>query len=465
MLTHCFLSLSRPWRIACVVALLLFLLPEMALAVSFTDVVEMFKYSYGVDKMIFLGSVETVLYNLLKKRKKEVGGRGQWIISYQKQNAGVFKGMSEGATLTTRRAQPATAEATFSLIEFEAVWDVTWKMLRQAARGKDAFETAMNFMDNSIRRRVFRVINAQVCSFTGMGELAILPDADDQTTITVNSLPFIDQGMYVDLIDASDNTTKICSARTADDVDTESRTVTISGAAAAGTAAADFFTVADQITGGVSYSLHGLGAWINDVNPPTVVGNLGNINRSTTGNRFYQGNVLSNGGTLRAFTEDWLIQGENLMRERGGVQPDRYVANSNILQRYHGDLVTDRYFAYNKVQALGAGGEKVGFGREGMDLENSKDGTGTTPYILSGKPFHVEPYLRANRILGINDSHFFIGHDGVEVPTPLSEIFDDMVPYFTTTGSAKFDVWHYWEAQVLSDNPQAGIQFQDVAES
>lgn len=468
MFTMFLMSLTRRWRVALIVMLAVVLLPELAHAVAVTDVVELFKYSYGVDKMIYLGSVETVVYNLLKRKKKTVGGRGQWIISYQKQNAGHIVGMPEGATLTTKRAQPDTAEATFSLIEFQAVWDITWKMLRQAARGKDAFETAMNFMDKSIRRRVFRVINAQVCSFTGLGELAILPAADDQTTLTVNSLPFLDQGMYVDLIDATDNTTELASDRTVSAIDVQGRTVTISGGAPAGTAAGDYFVPSEQISGGTSYSLHGLGAWISNVNPPSVVGNLGNINRSTTGNEFYHGNVLSNGGTLRAFTEDLLIDGENLMRERGGVQPDRYAANGNILKRYHGDLIQDRYYAYNKgPQAVGAGGEKIGFGREGYDLEGKEDGTGKTQYTLSGKPFHCEPYFRANRILGWNDDHFFLGHDGIEVPTPLSEVFDDMVPYFQMASgpSSKFDVWHYWEAQLLSDNPQAGIQFQDIAES
>lgn len=465
MLTTMFLSLSRRWRFALMALLVLAGFPAIASAVSMSEVVEMFKYSYGVDKMLYLASVETVMWNLIKRRKKEVGGRGQWVIPRQTQNGGVFVGMAEGATLTTRRAQPDTAESLYSLVEFQAVWDVTWKMLRQASKSKQAFSTAMTFMDNSIRRRVFRVINAQICSFTGLGELAILPDADDQTTITVNSLPFQDKGMLVDLMDASDYTTVLAAARTTDSVDVQARTVGISGAAPAGTAAGDFFVPADQITGDVSYSMLGLGAWLSDANPPSVVGNIGGVNRSTAGNEDFRGNVLSNGGVLRAFTEDLLIDGENLMAQRGGLQCSRYAANDSILKRYHNDLVSDRYFAYNKIEPLGAGGQKVGFGREGMNLESTADSTGETPYTLSGKPFHVERYLRANRIIGWHDDHVFIGHDGIEVPTPLSEIFDDMVPYFTSTGSAKFDVWHYWEAQLLMDNPQAGIQWQDVAES
>lgn len=469
MLTMFLMSLTRRWRVAVLALLALVMVPSFALAVSMPEVIEMFKYSYGVDKMIYLASVETVIFNLLKRKKKRVGGRGQWIIPYRTQNGGVFRGMAEGSTLTTRRAQPDTKEAMFSLCEFQAVWDITWKMLRQASRSQDAFQTALDFMDESIRTRIFRIINSQVCSFTGLGELGILPATDDQTTITVNSLPFADQGMIVDLMDASDNVTPLAAARTVTDVSVQTLELTISGAAPAGTASGDYFVPADTVDGGVSYSLLGLGAWLSDANPSTTVfgcaSGIGGIDRTAAGNGFYKGNVLSNGGVLRAFTEDLLIEGENLMRNRGGVQPDRYAANGNIIKRYHGDVIKDRYFAYNKIQAVGAGGEKVGFGREGMNLDNSPDGTGETPYTLSGKPFHQEPYLRANRIIGWNDDHFWLGHDGIEMPMPLSDIFDQMIPYFTHTGSSKFDVWHYWEAQLLSDNPQAGIQFQDVAES
>jgi hypothetical protein len=223
-----------------------------------------------------------------------------------------------------------------------------------------------------------------------MGELAILTATDDQTVITVNSLPFVDKGMYVDLMDASDNTRRWRRhARPTPWM----WPVAPSPSLVRGPGARRRVTSSSRPIrwSQIHYSLYGLGAWLSDVNPPAVVGNLGGINRSTVGNDFYKGNVLSNGGTLRAFTEDLLIDGENLMRERGGVQPEPLRANGNILKRYHGDVIKDKYFAYNKIQAVGAGGEKVGFGRQGMDLDNSPDGTGETPYTLSGKPFHRSP--------------------------------------------------------------------------
>lgn len=457
--------IMRGVGIALVALLVLAGLPATASAVSTTEVVEMFKYQYGSDKMMMLASVEVVLWNLLKRKKREVFGRGQWILPIQTQNGGVFVGMAEGGTLTTRRAQPDTAEATFSLREFQAVWDVTWKMLRDASKSESAFEKAMDFMDASMRRRVFRTINAQLNSMTGLGELAVLPAADDATTITVNSLPFTDKGQYVDIMDASDNTTKLSTAVQIAGVSVPTREVYITGGtgAPAGSAANDFFVPADQITGGVSYSMLGLGAWLDDGNPPAVVGNIGGINRGTVGNEYWQGNVFSNGGTLRPMTEDLILQGEDQTRERGGKQVSRYLLNSAIARRYHGDLLGDRMFMMNRIQGLGP--EGVGIGRTGVDLDGSEDGTGESIYTFSGKPVHIEPYGRANTILAWNDDHFFLGYDGTEVPTPLSEIFDDLVPFFTMTTSAKFDCWHYWQAQLLSDNPQAGCKWEDIAES
>lgn len=442
----------------------LLVLPSLALAVSVTDVVEMFKYTYGSDKMMYLASLEVVLWNLLKRRKREIGGRGQWILPIQKQNAGVFVGMAEGGALTTRRAQPDTAEATFGLKEFQAVWDISWKMLRQASKSEYAFEKAADFMDNSLRRRVFRLINADLLSNTGRGELAIMSGVDDQATITFNALPLCDLGMYVDLMDVGDDNTKHLDSATVDAINVPSREVTFSGAASS-TAAGDYVVVEDSVTSSASRHLYGLGAWLDDANPPACVGNLGGINRSTAGNEYWQGNVMSNGGTLRPWTEDLMLQGEDQVRERGGVPVSRYLTNGAIIRRYHESLIADRFFTFNTIQGLDG---KVGVGRQNQgnnDSGQNQDGTGESQYTFSGKPIHAEMYARANTILGWNDEHFFIGHDGTEVPTPLSEIFDNMVPFFTMTDNAKFDCWHYWEAELLCDNPQAGIKYEDIAES
>ena len=125
-----------------------------------TDVAEMFRYTYAKEDMQYLASQEIVMWNLLKPRMKEQGGRGQAIVPIQTTNAGVFRGHTEGGALTTRRSQPGSAEATFSLQEFHGIWDISWKMPRAASKSEWAFAKALDFMDTSMRRRVFRLINA-----------------------------------------------------------------------------------------------------------------------------------------------------------------------------------------------------------------------------------------------------------------------------------------------------------------
>jgi hypothetical protein len=429
-----------------------------------TDVAEMFKYTYGLDKMQYLASQEVVMWNLLKPRMKEQGGRGQAIIPIQTKNSGVFRGHAEGGALTTRRAQPGTAEATFSLQEFHGIWDISWKMLRAATKSEWAFEKALDFMDSSMRRRVFRLINADLCG-SGLGELAVLTAADNQATITVNSLPFADLGLHVDLVDVGDHDTLHADGVTVDaiTIDSSGFTITCSGAASS-TAALDYFTVADSVSSSASLHMNGMLGVINNANPASPVGNYGGINRSTAGNEYWSSTVFDNSGTNRPLTEDLAIHASDVGRMRGGVPIDRWVSNTAILRRYHEEL-SDRVFtSTNKLAGVTEAFDgKVGVGRPDMDQgESSK---GDTPYNLNGKPWHCEPYFKANTMIGWADEHFWIAHDGIEVPTPLGDIFDGMVDHFKRTSNATFEVDHYWEADLVSDMPQAAIRINDVAES
>ena len=463
------LTRSR-WAATLLLAVIGVLLADHAFAVSTTDVIEAFKYTYGSDRLIYLASQEVVLWRILSRRPKPVGGRGQWILPFQTQDAGVWVGHAEGGAKTTRRAQPDTAEMTFSLQEFHGIWDISWKMLQDARKDEYSFARAIDFMDQSMRRRVFRLLNADLLG-SGVGELGILSAADNQTTITVRSLPLAAQGMIVDLMDASDNTTALAAARTVTAVDVQNRTITFSGAAPAGTAAGDYFNIADSnVSATVTNHLIGIRAWIDSANPAAIVGNIGGTNRSTAGNEWAQASELGNSGTNRPLTEDLLLQGHDLVRERGGAEIDHYLSNLPLLRRYHGQLREDVFFALGSISPLGDG---VGLGRaEGsMQKQEGNSGepsnaTGKTPYKFSGIPWHAEPYMDANTILGFASEHYFIGHGENEVPQPLSEIFgDDMTPFFTTTGNTTFEVVSYWQGELLCDNPMAGIKWADIAES
>lgn len=463
MLTFLMSQLPRWARVIVLALLAMLVLPTLALAASTTDVVNMFKYTYGIERMLYLAAQEIVAWRILSRRKTPVGGRGQWILPVQKNNTGVFRGHAEGGAKTTRRAQPSTTEATFSLQEFHYVWNISWKMLQDARKDKFSFERALDFMDKSMKRRMFRQLNADICGY-GRGELGIMSGADDgDGTVVVRSLPFVDLGMIVDLMDASDdNATLGIAAEAVTGIGVASRAVT-SGGTAAGTAAGDYYTTADSVRIATG-SLHTLGMfnWANDSNPATVVGNIGGINRSTAGNEWWQATVLSNGGTLRPLTEDLMLQGMDTTRERGGAIITDYMSNLNILRRYHESLRADTFFALSAIEPLGG---KVGLGRKKGAMASTEESEGETPYQFSGIPWRAEMFLDANKVLGLNTEHLIIGHGENEVPRPLSEIFDDMISFFTPTANTDFDVVGYWQGELLGDAPTSLVQFADIAES
>ena len=424
---------------------------------STTDVIEAMKYTYGVDQVLYLLNEEVVTWNMFQKMKKPLGGRGQFIMPIMVKNPGAWTGITEGGALPSN-LNPDTAEATFSLQEYTGLYNMSWKLLQDARNSKFAFQTALKMMEQGFRRRVLKLINADFIS-DGMGKLAIMPAADNQTTITVDALPSVDVGMTVDLIDASDDDTDLAASRTVSAVDVPNRTITISGSAPSGTAAGDYFVIENTTKSGAIYHTDGLLGIIDDANPPS--GNFGGINRSTAGNEYWESAVLENSGTNRALTEDLMLQLEDLVREKGGAKLNAYMSNLAIIRRYHELLKDDVFYAMSSPQALdgGGAGRKGGSGQKGK-----KGGDGRSIYKFSGKPWHVEPYFAANTIIGMDTEHFYIGHGENAAPRPVSEIFDG-TPFFRQTSNATFEVAWYWQGQLLSDNPAAGAKIEDVAES
>jgi hypothetical protein len=426
---------------------------------STTDVIEALKYTYGVDQVLYLVNQEVVCWNMFQKMAKPVGGRGQFIMPIMVQNPGAWKGLAEGGALPSN-LDPDTTEAAFSIQEFAGLYNMSWKLLQDARNSKFAFQTALKMMEAGFRRRVLKLINADLLS-DGLGKLGVLPAADDQATITVNALPSVDIGMVVDVMDSGDNNTKHGNSLTVTAIDAPNRTVTLSGAPS-GTAAGDYLVTEDTVATSYSYHTNGLLGIIDNGNPPSPKGNFGGINRSTAGNEFWQSVVLSNSGTNRALTEDLMMQLEDSVREKGGASLNSYISNLAIVRRYHDLLREDTYFAMGSPKPFDG---NVGVGRDGGAQQKGKDGgDGRTIYRFSGNPWHVDPYFAANTIIGLDTKHFYIGHGENATPRPVSEIFDN-TPFFRQTSNTTFEVAWYWQGDLLSDNPAAGAKIEDVAES
>lgn len=428
----------------------------MATAVS--NVLEMLKYTYGVDRVLYLANQESVVFNILARVKKPVGGRGQFIMPITTQNPGTFKGITEGGTLPTA-LNPDTTEALFSLQEYAGIYDVTWKLIQDARTSKFAFQQAVAYLDEGFKRRFMRLLNADLID-NGKGRLGVFAAADDQTTVTLNALPLVEKGMVVDVMDLSDDDTKLEDSATVTAVNVATREVTLSGAPA-GTAAGDYIVIEDTTDVSISGALHtnGLLGIIDDADPAAVVGDYGGIDRGTAGNEFWEALVLDNAGVNRALTEDLMLQAMDGARERGGGMVNAWISNLAIARRYHEMLRAESFYAIS-TQPGQLGG---GLGRKSMS-DGGAEGVGKTPYQFSGVDWHVEPYFAANTIVGLDTEHFYLGVGENEVPRPISEIFDG-VTRFKETASATFEVVWYYQVELLSDHPASGVKIEDIAES
>lgn len=418
-----------------------------------SNVIEALKYTYGTDRVEYLFNEESVVFSILSRVKKPVGGRGQFLMPIMVQNPGAFTGITEGGALPSA-LQPDTTEASFSLQEFVGLYDVTWKLIQDARNSKFAFTQAITMLDEGLKRRIMRNLNADLID-DGRGRLAVWTGSDNSTPVTSAFLPRVETGMVVDCMD-TDNDTKNGDSLTITGVNPQTREFSFSGSVSS-TGAGDYLVIQDTCDDSLNDSLHtnGLLGVIDDANPASVVGNFGNISRSTAGNEFWKAVVLDNGGTNRPLTEDLLLQAMDYGREKGGGKIKAWLSNWAIVRRYHEILAAERYFALSAPGAIGGGiGRKsVNGGDEGM-----------TPYEFSGVPWHVDPYFANNTIVGLDTDHLFLGVGENEVPRPISEIFEN-IPFFRQTSSATFEVAWYYQLELLSDNPAASVKIEDIAES
>jgi len=420
-----------------------------------TAVQEALKYTYGTNRVLYLFNQESVMFNILSRVKKPVGGRGQFIMPIMVKNPGGFSGVAEGGTIPTA-LDADTTEATFSLQEFVATYSVSWKLIQDARTDKFAFQQAIQMLDEGLKRRIMRNLNSDLID-DGRGRLAVLTGADASGVVTSAFLPRVEVGMVVDLND-TDNDTQHAADQTVTAVDPIARTVTLSGGAVSNEAAGDYLVIANtvDVTDVVGLHTNGILGVIDDGDPAaTVVGNYGGIDRDTAGNQFWKSVVLSNSGTNRPLTEDLLLQAMDGAREKGSGMLTHWISNLPIVRRYHEMLASERYFSLSQPGAIGGGigRKKMGEGEDGK-----------TPYEFSGIPWHVDPYFTNNTIVGLDSSHFFLGVGENDVPRPISEIFDG-VEFFKRGTTTTFQVEWYYQLELLSDNPAAGVKLEDIAES
>jgi len=422
---------------------------------STSDVTEALRYRYGAEEVKYLFNDESVLWNILSKRKLGMGGRGQHIIPILTQNPTAFTGITEGGSLPTA-LQPATTEASFSLQEYVGMYNVSWKLIQDARNDQFSFERAVAMLDEGLKRHIMRMLNADLLS-DGRGVLAKMPAADNDTTVTLDR-PFIGgQGMVVDCMD-TDNDTKNGDSLTVTANDPINKTITLSGAVAS-TGANDFFCIEDTCDDDLNNSLHcnGILGIIDNDDPATVVGDYGGVDRATAGNEWWEATVLANGGTNRPWEEDLSLQACDNARLKGGGKIDCWMSNQAIVRRYYEQMAGERFLSISPGQNLSGGLGPKGTGQAAKD-------DGRTVYNFGGIGWHVDPYFEPNTIVGLDKAHLWVGHGDNETPRPISEIFDN-IPFFRQTSNATFEVAWYYQMELLCDAPSRFVKIEDIAES
>jgi hypothetical protein len=335
------------------------------------------------------------------------------------------------------------------------VYDVTWKLLQDASKSDSAFVDVVKFMDTGLQRHFLRMLNADLIS-DGLGKLYKFPAADDAAEHTAENVPLVDLNMIVDVMDATDNNTKLGNSLTVSAYDLTTKSVTLSGAPS-GTAAGDYAVIQDTVATSTSYHSHGLLGVASNADPPAPKGDYGGIDRTAAGTEYWESTVLANGGTNRALTEDLGLQALDNARLKGGGKINVVLSNQAIVRRYHELMATsiDRFRSTGTISG--------GIGRKNSGTVKADD-TGRSVYDFGGIPWHVEPYFEANTILMLDTSTLWIGHGENSVPQPISEIFPK-APFFYQTTNTTFQVNWYYQMELLCDNPAALVQIQDIAES
>lgn len=441
------------------------------MATATTDVTNVLRHTYGSDRVLYIACQEVPFYNVLKRMTKDVGGRGQFLLPILKQNPGGWSGITQGGTIVSPLS-PATTEASYSLKEFTGSYDVTWKLIQDARKSEFAFVTAIKMLDEGLRRRIFRMIEADLIS-DGRGQLGALAAADNVDPINSRYLPRVEVGQVVDMMDDTDDDTALLANKTVTAVNPVTYDITL-GTNAAGSAKHDYITIKNTVDiSQNANALHTFGilGLVSDKNPlsdtynstggSTVVGNIGGINRATAGNEFWQSVVLSNGGTLRAATEDLFLQAEDSVRVKGGANLTHWFSNLAIGRRYHEALRADTFYQLGSIGPISGGLGRANF--KGAAAAGP-DSDGKSPYEFGGVNWYFDPFFEANTIVGFDKSHFFLGVGDNEVPRPESEIFDG-VPMLRQGTTASYQVVFYWQGQLMTDNPAAGVKIVDVAES
>ena len=212
--------------------------------------------------------------------------------------------------------------------------EVDGQLFEQAAEDYQAF---INVVDNEIKglRRDLAVdMNRQIYG-DGSGKLATVAATNSgDLTVVFDSVHWVDYGMVVDVLDASDSFAQLYNELTVEAINTATNTVTFSGASTITVAVGDIIVRASNSTNSYNKELTGLAKIVS------ATGSLHEIDPADTPVWAATEVMLGSSGTPGTLTELDLISLVQKVDKQGGdvdvflASPGVYNAYWNLLQSF-----------------------------------------------------------------------------------------------------------------------------------
>lgn len=393
-----------------------------------------------------------VLYGEMRRRgqiKKFEGREIRFPVQTQRQ-AGV--GWTPNNTQSLPAATVSTAiEPVWNARNMYAVGEINDEVIEDSMTSRASYERALELTRDDLMLSQKQMIQASMYD-DGRARLSVFPGASDANPIVVSQPLQVWQGQNFDVVDLSDNQTKLLDGVPATGVDHAADTIAYTGTTISGSAAGDYVTAAGTIGAtGEQYATFGLRAGCTAGNPP--LGNYGSVDRTTVGNEAWQGNEFANGGTNRPVNELLIANAINQVRRRSNtVLNDMALwTNHNILTQYWQELVKDRIVSLS--------------GKEAMDLaggyKNQSNESGTVFGRFNGViPIYADEFSPANTIFMLNMPSWRIyqTHD-----PELITRDGNVLHRFIDRGAYQFR--SLWRAEFFTIMPSANGIILDVAES
>lgn len=254
----------------------------------------------NVLKVRYVGTVreqlnnEILLFNQLKKQIQTVSGKDFTVPLHTSRNVAAAVGRGDGGTLPTAGQQGYTTTVVPNKYLYSRI-KITGPTIAATRDNAGAFVEAIQSEVDGVTRDMKRAINRMLHS-NGTDAIAFWTAADDSTAATIddgqgNAFVHFTGTDTFDLIDASDNSTKLG--------DSISFTISKNGAnyeaawssgTVSGSADGDYLVKEDTL----GYAMMGIRGIIDDGNPP-----LGNLQGIAASNSYWQAQVFGNSGTNR----------------------------------------------------------------------------------------------------------------------------------------------------------------------